>query len=254
MRRLVLSLAGMTAALGLVTAVHGFFDQIDAMKAELLGWQTTHAADFSDLFTTLDNLSGNSFHDVNEGDWFSPYVATVSGWGVVSGYKDANGRPLGTFGPANAVTVAELLKMAFKTSQIDTSSCGLVPPTHSQAIGHWAQEFVSCGEQMQLRILQDPKLSIDRKATRAEVVAVLNDVFGEIVPPLYSNFRDTQGYRLEADIAYAYTRGIVSGDKDSKGIETGLFRPNDNINRAEVAKIIYEWMKVRVKEGVTKHA
>ncbi len=254
MRRFAIPLTGIIVAFGLVSAVHAFLDQIDSLKAELVSWQTSHAADFSDLFTTLDNLSGNSFNDVAEGDWFSPYVATVSGWGVVSGYKDANGRPLGKFGPANAVTVAELLKMAFKASQIDTATCGLVPPTHSQAIGHWAQEFVSCGEQMKLRILQDTKISIDRKASRAEVIAVLNDVFGEVVPPLFSNFRDTQGHRLEADIAYAYTRGIVSGDKDSKGIETGLFRPNDNINRAEVAKIIYEWTKVRVREGITKHA
>lgn len=252
MRRITLPLAGILFAFATVTGVRGFFDQLDSMRAELAAWQTVHAADFSDLLSTLDNLSGGTFNDVSEEDWFSSYVSTVSGWGVVSGYRDAEGRPLGQFGPANPVTVAELLKMSFKAAQIDTTSCSLVPPTHSQALGHWAQEFVTCGEQMELRILENSTLSIDRKASRAEVIAVLNDVFGESVPPLYSNFRDTQGHRLEADIAYAYTRGVVSGDKDSKGIETGLFRPNDAINRAEVAKIIYEWTKVRVKEGIAK--
>lgn len=254
MRRIILPIAGLVLTFATVTVVHGFFSQIDEMKAELTGWQSAHAADFSDLLSTLDNLSGGSFNDVSDADWFSPYVATVSGWGVVSGYKDAQGNALGTFGPANPVTVAELLKMAFKSDQIDTSVCGLVPPVHAQAIGHWAQAYISCGEQMNIRILKDPSLTIDRHATRAEVLAVLDDVFGEHVPPLFSNFKDTQGHPLEADIAYAYTRGIVSGDKDSKGIETGIFRPNDDINRAEVAKIIYEWTKVRVKEGATTKA
>lgn len=251
MRRFLLPVAGTIAAFALVTAAHGFFSQIDELKAELAGWQTTHAADFSDLLSTLDTLSVASFDDVQEGDWFGPYVTTVSGWGVVSGYRDANGKPLGKFGPSNSVTVSELLKMAFKAHQVDTSVCGLIPPTHSQAIGHWAQAFISCGEQMNIRLLKDPSLDINRKATRAEVLAVLDDVFNEQVPPLFSNFKDTQGHPLEADIAYAYTRGVVSGDKDSKGVETGIFRPNDKINRAEVAKIIYEWTKVRVKEGAT---
>ncbi len=254
MRRLLFPMTGLALAFAVVTIVHGFFDQIDEMKAELAGWQTTHAADFSDLLSTLDNLSGGSFNDVQEGDWFSPYVATVSGWGVVSGYKDAQGNSLGMFGPANSVTVAELLKMAFKSHQIDTAVCGLVPPTHADAIGHWAQAYVACGEQMNMRILKDAKIDINRHATRAEVLAVLDDVFGDTVPPLYSNFKDTQGHILEADIAYAYSRGVVTGDKDSKGIETGFFRPNESINRAEVAKIIYEWTKVRVKEGATAKA
>jgi hypothetical protein len=245
MRRFLLPIAGTVLALTMVSVVHGFFSQIDEMKAELTGWQTTHAADFSDLLSTLDNLSSTSFDDVKDADWYSPYVTTVSGWGVVSGYRDAQGKALGTFGPSNSVTVAELLKMAFKAHQIDTSVCGLVPPLHAQALGHWAQAYIACGEEMNIRILKDPALDINRPATRAEVLAVLNDTFSEHVPPLYSNFKDTQGHPLEADIAYAYSRGIVSGDKDSKGVETGIFRPDAAIN---------EWTKVRVKEGVASNS
>lgn len=248
MRRfLLISVTLASLAVAIAPAVHAFFDQIDELKAELATWQVTHAADFTDLMGTLDNISATSFNDVHDTDWYSPYVSTVSGWGVVSGYRDAAGKPLGIFGPGNAVTVAELLKMAFKAEKIDTTTCGAVPPLHSQAIGHWAQAFVSCGEQMNMRILQNASLDINRKATRAEVLEVMNDVSGVTVPPLFSNFKDTQNHPLESDIAFAYTRGIVSGDKDAKGIETGTFRPNEAINRAEVAKIVYEWQKVTVQ-------
>jgi|CXWL01.1.fsa_nt_gi hypothetical protein len=248
MRRTLVAFSTVAFALFSIPIVHGFFDQIDELKQELIGWQTTNAADFTDLMGTLDSLSARAFDDVNDSDWFSPYVATVSGWGVVSGYKDAEGNPLGKFGPANSVTVAELLKMSFKAAQADTSTCGAVAPVHQSAVGHWAQEYVSCGEQKDMRILRDLNLDINRTATRAEVISVMNDTFGENVPPLYSNFKDTQGHTLESDVAFAYTRGIVSGDKDTKGVETGVFRPNEAINRAEVAKIVYEWEKVKVKE------
>lgn len=249
-RRVLIPVVSMLAVFAVAVQVRAFFDQIDQLKQELAGWQSAHAADFSDLMTTLNNLSGPTFNDVSSTDWFSPYVASVSGWGVVSGYKDAQGNPTGQYGPGNNVTVAEMLKMAFKAAHTDTTTCGAVPPLHSTALGHWAQAFVSCGEQMNVRVLKDPNVDLNRPVTRAEVLAILDDVFGENVPPLYSNFKDTQGHPLESDIAFAYLNGVVSGDTNSQGADTGTFRPNDPINRAEVAKIVYEWEKWQVKNGV----
>jgi hypothetical protein len=249
MRRTFLVLPVLALAIFIVPITRAFFNEVDELKQELVTWQTTHAADFSDLINTLENLSTVSFSDVSAGDWFSPYVASVNDWGIVSGYRDATGKPTGIFGPSNSVTVAELLKMALEAAQVDKSQCGLVPPTHAQAIGHWAAQYVSCAEAKNMRIMQNPNIDINRLATRAEVVEVIDDAFGDTVPPIYSNFKDTAGHPLEADIAYAYLRGIISGDKDSHGVELGIFRPNDAINRAEVAKIIYERLKVDVKTG-----
>lgn len=225
----------------------GFFDELSELKQELVVWQTTHAADFSDLMNTLDDLSGPTFGDVGSTDWFHPYVASVSDWGIVSGYRNAQGELIGQFGPGNSVTIAEMLKMAFEAAQVDEEECGLVPPMLPQALGHWAAKYVSCGEARAMRILGDANVDLNRPAKRAEVLSVLHDAFGDIVPPLFSNFKDTQGHPLEADIAYAYSQGIVSGDKDARGIELGTFRPNELINRAETAKIIYERLKVDVK-------
>ena len=250
MRRFILAFPVLAVALLSVPVVKGFFDELEELKQELVVWQTTHAADLSDLMNTLDDLSGPSFNDVAETDWFYSYVASVSDWGVVSGYRDAKGELIGQFGPANAVTIAEMIKMALEAAQINEEECGMSPPLLPQAIGHWAAGYIACAEQMDLRILQDPSVNLNSQAERAEVVAILHDAFDDAVPPLYSNFKDTQGHRLEADIAFAYAQGIVNGDKDNRGIELGTFRPDAAINRAETAKVIYERLKADVKDEV----
>ncbi len=246
MRRLPGVLALFLLTLFTVPLAQSFFDELDELKKELVTWQTTHAADLSDLVNTLDDLSGPAYSDVEDTDWFSPYVSSVTAWGIVSGYKDSDGNPTGKFGPGNNVTIAEVLKMAMKAAKVDEAECGLVPPLLPQAIGHWAEAFVSCAEQRNVRMLNSTSTDLNRPATRAEVLAVMHDVFGDDVPPIYSNFRDTVSHPLEADIAYDYIRGVVTGDKDDRGIETGTFRPNDPINRAETAKVIYQRLKVDV--------
>lgn len=250
MRKLALPIGALLLLALVAPAAKAFFDELTQLRQELVTWETTHAADFSDLINTLDDISGVQFGDVADADWFNPYVQSVASWGIISGYRGTDGRPTGIFGPANNVTVAEMLKIALKSAGRDETVCGLVPPLHPQAIGHWAAPFVSCGEALEMNILNDPTVDLNRAASRAEVVEMIDDAFGDDVPPLYSNFRDTAGHPLEAHIAYAYTRGIVSGDKNAQGVETGTFRPDESINRAEVAKIIYQRLRVDVTEDV----
>lgn len=254
MRRFIALLPVLAVAILAVPVTRGFFDELDELKQELVVWQTTHAADLSDLMNTLDDLSGPEFEDVTDADWFGPYVSSVSDWGIVSGYRNEQGELIGKFGPGNPVTIAEMLKMAFEAAQVDEEKCGLVPPLLPQAIGHWAAKYVSCGDQIGMRILKNPAIDLNRTAKRAEVIAILHDAFGDRVPPLYSNFKDTQGHNLEADIAYAASRGIATGDKDSRGILLGTFRPEDQINRAETAKLIYERLKVDVKDAIVSNS
>lgn len=241
---------GIVGVVALIPVGKAFFDELTELRQELVTWQTSHAADFSDIINTLDDISGVQFGDVAEGDWFNPYVQSVASWGILSGYKGADGKATGVFGPNNNVTIAEMLKISLKSAQVDETICGLVPPLHLQAIGHWAAPFVACGEAKNMALLENPNVDLNRPATRAEVIQMIDDAFGDTVPPLYSNFRDTANHPLEAHIAYAYTRGIVSGDKNSLGIETGTFRPDAFINRAEVAKIVYQRLRTDVVQNV----
>jgi hypothetical protein len=232
-----------------VSAAGAFFDEIVALQEELQVWEDSNAADFSDVIEQLEDITGPVFRDVADADWFNPYVASLSEWGIVSGFKDDRGRPTGEYRPGNEVTIAEVLKMAMEAAQVDESQC-LNTPLHPQALNHWATNYVACAESLGVRML-DPRLPADlnRSAKRAEVLTIMHDTFSDEVLPLYSSFSDTQGHRFEADIAYANLYGTVSGDTNSDGVEVGTFRPDDAINRAETAKIIYGRLKLDVVDA-----
>jgi hypothetical protein len=235
-------------------AAHAFLDQIAQLREELRLHETAHASNFAAIVARYDEIVSLSFNDVKEDAWYYQYVAPVSNWGIVSGYTDKKGVPTGTFGPQNNVTIAEALKMAFKAAKIDEKECDGAPPIHPQALTHWALPYVVCGEQMHVRQLtQGQYVNLDRPAKRGEVLSIIDDVFGETVPRVFSPFKDTQGNAYEADIAYAAMRGIVSGTS-AYGRPTGKFEPERGVNRAEMAKMVYEHLKSRVSVQTRNNA
>jgi hypothetical protein len=221
-----------------------FFDEVADLRAELEVWEVQSAADFSDVLTRLDAIAAPIFRDIHSEDWFTPYISSLADWGVISGYRDSQGRLTGEFRPGNAVTVAEVLKMALEAANVDEVTCG-DSPQHPQALSHWAKFYVACAESLGMRLfLPEVAANLDREAKRAEVVVIVHDAFREDVLPLFSSFTDTVGHPFEADIAFAAFNGIVSGDTDERGVPMGTFRPNDSVNRAESAKMIYEELKL----------
>ncbi len=229
------------------TIARGFYDEVDALKKELAVYETAHATNFADVLQEMDQISGSVFTDVGSKDWFQPYVASLNEWSIVSGYKDASGKQTGTFKPSNHVTIAEALKMTLEAAKVDQRLC-VGTPTHKEAVGHWAQMYVVCGEKLGMRVLKTDALDLNRTATRGEIVAMVDDAFGDKVPSLYSEFKDTTRTQYESDIAFATLRGIVSGDKDAAGNSLKTFRPNAAINRAEVSKIVYLRLKIEARK------
>ncbi|MBI3336633.1 S-layer homology domain-containing protein [Candidatus Peregrinibacteria bacterium] len=223
-----------------------FFEVLDDLTRELDAMEQGGTG-LEDLVEQLDLGGGGSFKDIKQGEWYTQYVARVAQWGIVSGYKDTQGRALGVFGPGDPVTIAEILKMALKAAKVDETACKGIA-RHPQAQGHWAYLYVVCAEEKNFRILQYPT-NLNGPALRGEVLAIMHDAFGDKVPPLLSVFKDTAYHPYETDIAYAAALGVVSGDTDSAGNPIGTFRPNDEVNRAEATKIIYEKLKAQVLLG-----
>lgn len=223
---------------------YGFFQIFDKMLPK-----ENAGGEFQKVLQQVEeakDASKTGFRDVKEGDWFGRYVSSVAKWGVAAGYKDKDGKPTGKYGPGDPVTVAEILKMAMKAAKADETACPAAVK-HPKAGAHWAKVFVACGEARGLRLLKgNPDLN--RGATRAEVLTVLFDSFEDSVPQESSTFSDAKGHPAEADIAFAAKLGIVSGDKDEDGDPKGTFRPNDKVNRAEAAKMIY----LKVASAVAK--
>ena len=219
-----------------------FFDILDDFTKEL------DAMEQGGTGEQRDSRGGGSFQDIQQGEWYTQYVVRVAQWGIVSGYKDTQGRALGVFGPGDPVTIAEILKMALKAAKVDEAACKGGVARQAQAQGHWAYLYIVCAEERNFRILRDPT-DLNRPALRGEVLAIMHDAFGDKVPPLLSTFRDTAYHPYETDIAYAAALGVVSGDMDKAGNPTGTFRPNDEVSRAEAAKVIYEKLKAQVLLG-----
>lgn len=240
MQRILLCLSVLGFLL-LATPARAFFEEIDLMQAQLTSSPGSPLQRLSTLLQTLDQVPV-AFSDVPEDSWYRTFVLELNRFGIVSGYRDTAGNPTGKFGPGYLVTVAEVVKMALRAAGVDETQC-MGTLRHPGASSHWARDFVLCGEQKHMRVLA-PFPDLDRSALRGEVVAMIDDAFGAQVPVLRASFKDTRNHAYEEDIAYAASRGIVSGDTDAGGMPTGTFRPDDRINRAEVAKMIYLQLQV----------
>ncbi|OGJ59335.1 hypothetical protein A3D11_03255 [Candidatus Peribacteria bacterium RIFCSPHIGHO2_02_FULL_49_16] len=207
---------------------YGFFQGLSELGKEPLSAEK--------ILQKLEQATGKtapSFKDVKKDAWFHSYVSAVAEWGIVSGYKNSEGALTGEYGPSDPLSIGAILKMTLRAAKVNEMTCA-GSPAHPQAKEHWARQFVLCGEERDFRILRNKKRSLDEPAKRGEVAGILFDAFGSAVPLGQASFSDTGGHAYEADIAYAASLGIVSGD-DGKN----TFRPNDGVNRAEAAKMIY---------------
>lgn len=231
--------------LGLLVApsAYGFFEVLDRLEQELEAEETS-TLQLDDLITELEETQGTtqSFADVSASAWYHSAVSAVARQGIVSGYRDANGKLTGKFGPGNSVTIAEMLKMAYGAAGRMVAACRR-PASLPQATNHWAKQYIRCAEEDDMRVI-GKKPNVNRGATRAEVLAIIHDAYGIQVSVEGSSFSDTRNHTYEADIAFAASRGVVSGDTNISGMPTGTFRPDDGVNRAEAAKILFEMLKL----------
>jgi plastocyanin len=95
----------------------------------------------------------------------------------------------------------------------------------------------------------DQRARLDRAATRAEVAAIFTSAFRVNTADLQidTRYKDVSGTTAFSTSIEALSRdAVISGDTDIEGKATGTFRPTDNINRAEVAKIV---IQARTKYG-----
>jgi methionine-rich copper-binding protein CopC len=176
------------------------------------------------------------YRDVPVASWYAPYVSAVITDEIATGYADDEGNPTGEFGAAAPVTYAEILAMAMRAQKTDLT--GIRPPRNASAAGTWAAPYVAVAEQQQLPVVT-PDLAVHASATRGDVVALVLAILHLPVADQVSDFTDVPANHPHAQaIATAKFYGIIQGDKDDLGVPSGTFRPDEPINRAEVAKMI----------------
>ena len=221
-------------------------------SADLFPQTGTGAEAASEEFVTV-KVDGRTvvFSDVPTRQWFAPYVRSIAELGIISGYRDAAGMPLGKFGPADSVTLEQVLKVVVYASGKDPSSCkgtgtgGLLNTTASE----WAKPFVTCAEEYQWSVFSDGSVDTQRGATRAEVIATVLQAFGVQTGNVSGDvFTDVGSATLYASaIEKAQKDGIVNGYADAQGNMTGIFGPDDTVKRAEFAKMVTIALEVYAK-------
>ena len=175
------------------------------------------------------------YKDVPVDAWFAPYVSVLLEEEIAKGYSDAEGNPTGEFGVSKPVTYAEVLKMALEAANTPLSVGTARNPS---ANGTWATTYVKTAED-QLLSLFTPNLNVHSSATRGDVVRIVLEILGYPIGNTPSAFSDVpKNHPASPAIALAAFYGFISGDTDKDGKPLNTFRPNDHINRAEVAKII----------------
>ncbi len=177
------------------------------------------------------------FKDVKTKDWFAYFVYKVAEGGIVSGYKSAEGKLTGRYGPANPVLRSELLKMVMEAAKVNLKDHPGTPRNQS-ARGQWSSAYAKAAEDLGLSVYV-PEVDISKPATRGEVVQTVLEALHMPIGNHRADFSDVPlAHPYTNAIGIAAFLGIVSGDADAAGKPTGKFRPEDSITRAEVAKII----------------
>ncbi|GEM_PF-2529302 len=194
------------------------------------------------------------FSDVPTGAWYSDDLQDARIAGFVSGYKDANDKPLNKYGPSDPVTVAELLKMTIKATAVPSY---VYDNPEEVTIDHWSNKYVTYAIQKNVGfknvntegfrdlIVNHPNKPI----TRAEAAGVVHAFFqiGGVLDkndPRYAiyfkngGFIDTVHNYFKEPIRDLVSIGVLTGDTDANGNLTGYFRPESNINRAEAMMLV----------------
>jgi hypothetical protein len=175
------------------------------------------------------------YADVQIDAWYAPYVASLIQTGVAQGYRDASGSLTGRFGVDQPVTRAEVLKMAIEAAGKRPS---VLPPRNASARGTWSAGYVRTAEDLHLTVFT-PDTDVNAPATRGEVVQTLLEALGFPIGNTPSSFSDVpKDHPHSAAIGLAAYYGFVSGDTGTDGTPLNRFRPDEPMNRAEVAKLI----------------
>lgn len=111
-----------------------------------------------------DNQNNGYFYDVLNGEWYTKYVITAAGLGIIGGYGD------GTFRPADTVNTAEFLKMLTLTFELETG----LPYSFTDVDGSaWYAGYTGVSAKYKLFPDRGNKLQPARLLTRDEVAVAI---------------------------------------------------------------------------------
>lgn len=174
-----------------------------------------------------------NFNDM-EGHWSTTYVKRLTGMNVIKGYDD------NSFKPYQGITRQEFAKIIVAALDLEGRSKAL-DFKDNDSIQSWARDYILIAQGHNiLSGYEDGTFRPDKPMSRVEIATALGRLLeGEDIGVLV-NFTDKNKLPNWSfnEINKCIYYGILSGYEDN------TIRPNNIVNRAEAAKMIYQLLWV----------
>jgi hypothetical protein len=199
------------------------------------------------IFSLILPFQVKGFKDT-AGHWAEGYIKTLQDHCALSGYVDQQGNNLDLYKPNQNLTRAELVKMLVQCGQIEVSTPSQ-KPFSDVPVNEWYSSVVTYAKNAGwVSGFSDNTFRPHNPVTREEAMKIMlltKFQDNQIVATGTNPFKDVSaGSWSERFILFAYGKGYIEGYKDNNGQLTGYFKPQNNLTRAEAAKIIvklYGW-------------
>ena len=171
---------------------------------------------------------GNTFPDVEFGDWFYDAVTALQAEGII------NGMPDGTFAPNETVTRAQFATMIYRAMDGASANAGTEVSFTDVNADFWAAEAIyACAAEGIITGYPDGSFKPNANITRAEMAVMIYRAIGfdQMFDNLFTDVKPSSWYYNAVTILGGL--GIVNGMGD------GLFVPEATATRAQAAQIIY---------------
>lgn len=174
------------------------------------------------------------FYDLEGYDWAKEAIESLQDMNIISGIAP------NTFSPADAVNREQFVKMivlmAGKYNSSAVCTFGDVPA------GDWSASYIASAVNAGLvQGIDEASFGYGREISRQDACVILARVIKDIThdgtSAEFTDSADIAPYAADA-VELLSSLGIINGMDD------GSFAPNDNMIRAQAAKVIYELFKV----------
>ena len=177
------------------------------------------------------------FSDMTVSHWASPYIAVIVEKHVFNGYEDGEFKPeQGITREEVAVSLVRALGLQARLGNTTQTSFA-----DNSEIGEWAEASVALLVEMGLlNGYQDDTFRPQNVITREEFAVIVSRAVTKPAASTELTFSDKASISVWAEegIKKTYAAGIV------KGYDDNTFRPKNNVTRAEVATMLYNFMAV----------
>ncbi len=174
----------------------------------------------------------SSFADVTKDMWMFEYVSELSKKGVVSGYED------GSFRPEKTITREEFVKLICEAAQIKNENAKF--DFDDIETSRWSYKYIAAAVNAGIvNGISKNTFAPVENITRQDAAVIISRVLGEKEAKASKTFADADSvsaYAINA-VEILSSLGILTGDN------SGNFRPQDSLTRAETCALISRFIK-----------